>query len=168
MVFELRLGMSLGDILDERAFRAEVVRDVAYASGVAEACFAVAAVRAGSVVVEVAVAANAVDREGRGAAEIVEGLEGQARARRGLLMHGLHTAKVLGLRRLAASSEPAVHVSPQVLARRDARAGRAADVSTDVCCVYIASALVAQLSLALSLSREIPCPTRVGTQRRPT
>jgi hypothetical protein len=99
--FELRLDAALAAIPDLAAFAVEVERDVARAAGVAASRVSALAVRAGSVVVDMALLPAPADPTGQEALAAVRDLEEQARDPASQLRQGLHTARTLSLRRKA-------------------------------------------------------------------
>ena len=106
---ELKLSMDLKDIADQAKFRAEVGEDIARAAEVRRESVRVDGVRAGSVIVDLAILA---EEGGRDAAAVAFGLEAQARDKSSLLLKGKYTAKTdsLGLKLVGflASAAPIV------------------------------------------------------------
>jgi hypothetical protein len=94
---ELKLAMRLEDVGDAAAFRGRVVADVAAAAAVEPAALRVVGMRAGSVVVDLALAGDATDARGRGAQEVAEGLERQAKDPGSALLKGAVTRNTVSL-----------------------------------------------------------------------
>ena len=94
---ELRLNMDIKDIQDMSEFKGQVVKDVAKAAAIDPAGLRVSSVRAGSVIVDLALSNDSKDTLGRGAQEIAGGLEKQAKDSDSELLAGKYTCKTISL-----------------------------------------------------------------------
>jgi hypothetical protein len=96
---ELRLGcgMNMDDIKDLPEFKDQVVQDISQAAAIDFRVLQVTMVRAGSIIVDLALACEARDSLGRNAHEISDGLEKQANDPESKLLQGKITKNTISL-----------------------------------------------------------------------